>query len=183
LRTARDGRAILVLALVTISFLSGIFAGIGLNQSSFEQVPVASEVCFSPGNNCAAIVIQWINQAKTSIHVLMFTFTLQSIANVLIEAKNRGLDVRVVLERNQGANQPVQARLVEAGIEVRLDNNDALMHHKVAIIDSTIVVTGSFNWTESANTSNNENLVVIRDFDLVRMYESQFQVLWNESTR
>jgi phosphatidylserine/phosphatidylglycerophosphate/cardiolipin synthase-like enzyme len=112
----------------------------------------------------------------------MFTFTLQQLADALIDAKNRGVDVRVVLERSQEANEGVCSRLVAAGVEVRMDNNEALMHNKIAIVDSGVVLTGSFNWTESGNNSNNENLVVISDPILARSYEAQFQAIWNESS-
>jgi phosphatidylserine/phosphatidylglycerophosphate/cardiolipin synthase-like enzyme len=112
----------------------------------------------------------------------MFTFTLQQLADALIDAKNRGVDVRVVLERSQEANEGVRNRLLEAGVEVRMDNNEALMHDKIAVVDSGVVLTGSFNWTESANNSNNENLLVISDPILAQSYESQFQAIWNESS-
>lgn len=63
-----------------------------------------------------------------------------------------------------------------------MDNNDALMHDKIVVIDSTVVITGSFNWTQSANNSNNENFLVISDASLAQSYESQFQMVWNQSS-
>lgn len=92
------------------------------------------------------------------------------------------MDVRVVLERHQEANEVVRGRLLKAGIEVRIDSNEALMHDKIAVVDSEVILTGSFNWTESARSSNNENLIAISDPTLAQTYESQFQAIWNESS-
>lgn len=90
--------------------------------------------------------------------------------------------MRIVLERNQDANNEVRTGLVQAGVDVRMDNNEALMHDKIAVIDSSVVMTGSFNWTQSANTANNENLLVVSDPMLAQSYESQFQTVWEHSS-
>jgi len=174
------GKAVLLVAIVAIAFLLGVYVGTTFVHPELGQ-PL-TEVCFSPREDCASIVVRRISEAKASIHVLMFTFTLQRVADALIEAKSRGVDVRIVMERNQDVNNEVHMRLAEAGIEVRMDNNEALMHNKIAIIDSTVVITGSFNWTQSANNSNNENLLVIGDTALAQSYESQFQTVWNQSS-
>ena len=180
MRAPDVGRAILLVAILAIAFLSGIWFGTSLTQPAISQSQ--AQVCYSPRHDCASIVMHWITEARTSVHVLMFTFTLQQLADALIEAKNRGVDVRVVLERNQDANEAVRSRLLAAGVEVRMDNNEALMHDKIAILDSKVVLTGSFNWTESANNSNNENLLVISDLILAQSYEAQFEAIWNESS-
>ena len=157
-----------------------MWVGTSLTQSLTSRPQI--QACFSPEQDCAAIVVHWISQAKISVHVLMFTFTLPQVADALIDAKSRGLDVRVVLERSQETSEVVRGRLLKAGIEVRMDSNEALMHDKIAVVDSKLILTGSFNWTESAKSSNNENLLAISDPTLAQTYESQFQAIWNESS-
>ncbi len=73
-------------------------------------------------------------------------------------------------------------KLKNAGIEVKLDSNPALMHNKVAIIDGKIVITGSYNWSLNAETKNNENMIIIKSVELAEIYEKEFWEIWQEST-
>ena len=168
-----------MIAVLVIAFLSGVLVGRTMTNSA-EQPSI--QVCFSPEGKCSTVVISWIEQAKKSVHILMFTFTFQPLADALIEAKNRGVEIMVVLERTQEINDPIRNQLLNAGIQVRLDSNDATMHDKIAIIDSTIILTGSFNWTSSANSANDENLVVMSDSELAELFERQFLLVWNVSS-
>jgi len=68
--------------------------------------------------------------------------------------------------------------LVEKGIEVRISSNNYIMHNKFAVIDSKIVITGSYNWTASASTRNDENLLVIDDKEVILRFHKQFENLW-----
>ena len=72
-------------------------------------------------------------------------------------------------------------KLKAAGVPVRNDTNPGLMHNKVMIIDGKIVLTGSFNWSVSAEKKNNENLIVIRSLYVARVYEEEFDKIWNNS--
>jgi len=110
----------------------------------------------------------------------MYIFTLQNVAEALVSAHDRGVEVKIVFDKSQGSYS--QYALLKAGIGVRNDTNpDGIMHNKVAIIDNRIVITGSFNWTNSAENNNNENLIVIRSVDVASIYESEFQDIWNQS--
>jgi phosphatidylserine/phosphatidylglycerophosphate/cardiolipin synthase-like enzyme len=138
------------------------------------------QYCFSPGSNCASVLVSNFEKASVSIHVLIYSFTLGSIREALIRAKNRGVDVRVVMERdNVNATSSEYEALRLAGIDVRLDSNPALMHDKLAIVDGHIMITGSYNWTSAANNSNNENLVVIDDPRWAQAFEWQFQSVYS----
>jgi phosphatidylserine/phosphatidylglycerophosphate/cardiolipin synthase-like enzyme len=75
------------------------------------------------------------------------------------------------------------AELAELGIEIAVDASPAHMHHKFAIFDRRIVVTGSFNWTRSATTENNENIVVIEDPAVVQRFSDEFERLWKAFRR
>jgi phosphatidylserine/phosphatidylglycerophosphate/cardiolipin synthase-like enzyme len=133
---------------------------------------------FSPKGGCAERIIYWINRANTSVHVLIYSFTLTNIAEALIDAKNRGVDVKIVFEKEQISQYSQYFRLASAGISVRNDTNPDYMHNKVAIIDGVIVMTGSYNWSSSAENSNNENLIIIKSVNVAREYETVFYRIW-----
>jgi len=138
-------------------------------------------IYFSPKGGCEAQIIWWINRANISIHILIYSFTLDSISDELINAYNRGVDVKVVFEKNQVTKHSEYQKLKAAGVPVRNDTNPGLMHNKVMIIDGKIVLTGSFNWSVSAEKKNNENLIVIRSLYVARVYEEEFDKIWNNS--
>ncbi|MEM3022111.1 MAG: phospholipase D family protein [Candidatus Bathyarchaeia archaeon] len=140
------------------------------------------EVYFSPKGGCETRLLYWLSRANFSIHVLIYSFTLDSVGDALIAAHRRGLDVRIVMEGDEaGQGGSEYGRLKGAGVPVRLDTNPALMHNKVAIIDGSIVITGSFNWTASAEARNNENMIVIRSAQIAALYEEEFERVWGRS--
>jgi len=172
----------LVIAVFIFGLLLGTTLGIvyGRYGQSYLQpsAPPSYDVYFSPNGGCAEAVIYWIGRANQSIHVLIYIFSLDSIADALISAHRRGVEVKVVLDKSQSYSQ--FAVLKAAGIEVRNDTNwEGIMHNKIAIVDYGIVITGSFNWTGTAENNNNENMVVIHSADLASRYESEFQRIWN----
>jgi phosphatidylserine/phosphatidylglycerophosphate/cardiolipin synthase-like enzyme len=141
------------------------------------------EYAFSPGGKCANLVIKWIGRANSTIHVLIYSFTLDIVRDALIQAKNRGVDVKIVMEKqNWNGTGSEYMTLKNAGITVRLDSNPHLMHDKVAIIDGHIILTGSFNWSAAGNTDNDENLVVLDNQTWASAYEAQFQIIYSKAT-
>lgn len=119
-------------------------------------------VYFSPDGGCKNQVIYWASRANESIHVLIYSFTLDDVSDALIEAYNSGVEVQVVFEKQQISKYSEYPKLKQAGVAVRNDTNSGYMHNKVMIIDETIVLTGSFNWSAHAEEQNNENLIVIK---------------------
>lgn len=139
-------------------------------------------VCFSPKGRCANLLIYWINKANKSIHVMIYSFTLDEVANALIDAKNRDLDVKVVIEQKQADVKGSEfERLKKNGIKVRVDGNPALMHNKVTIIDGFIIIAGSYNYSSSAENRNDENLIVLFDKELASLYERRFEMIWDKA--
>jgi len=138
-------------------------------------------VYFSPKGGCEGQILYWISRANTSIHILMYSFTLDSISDELIEAHRRGIDVKVVFEKQQITEYSEYQKLKAAGVAVRNDTNSDLMHDKIMIIDNAIVLTGSFNWSSAGENENNENLIVIRRMDIADLYEQEFSKIWSES--
>ncbi len=128
------------------------------------------------------MLIAWFEKANSSIHVMIYSFTKDDLAAALVRAKNRGVEVRVVVNSDQrnarGGEYPV---LVAAGIGVRVDERSGLMHNKVAIVDGSVTATGSYNWSDAAENTNRENLVILKDPVLAAKYEENFGAVWEAS--
>jgi len=136
---------------------------------------------FSPKGGCERAIIEWINRANKSIHIMIYSFTLDSIGDALITAYKKGIEVLIIFEREQISKYSEDIKLKNSGINVKYDNNPALMHNKVMIIDNKVVLTGSFNWSYQAEDKNNENLLIIMDNELAELYEKEFQKIWSET--
>ena len=139
------------------------------------------EICFSPEGDCEARILYWIRKANHSVHVMVYTLTLDRVGDALIDAHKRGIDVKVILDRYNQEEGSEYDRLVQAGVPVRLHQGSGLMHNKVAIIDGSIAITGSYNWTGSAENENDENLLVIRSTQISDAYKKEFVKIWNTS--
>lgn len=140
--------------------------------------PSILAVRFSPRGGCAEQVNYWLGRANRTVHVLIYSFTLDSIGDSVLAAYGRGVDVKVVFEKQQVSQYSEYFRLAAAGVPVRNDTNPNLMHTKVAIIDGYIVLVGSFNWSAAADNDNNEVLLVIKSADLATSLEREFQRIW-----
>lgn len=134
---------------------------------------------FCPEDNCAQHVIDVINKANQSIYFMTFSFTDEDIVDSIL-FKNKNIVIKGIFETMQAGSEYSQyERLKEFGLDVIKDKNKANMHHKVFIIDNKIVITGSFNPTESADTRNDENLLIIYDEEIAKKYLQEFEKIWN----
>lgn len=134
---------------------------------------------FCPEDRCSSVVIRWIERANESIDLAIYSFTLDSIGDALLRAHSRGVRVRVIMEREQVNQYSEYMKLKKNGIEVKFDENDHYMHNKFMIIDGKVVLTGSYNYSSSADEYNDENLIVILDRGVAEAYESEFEEMWN----
>jgi len=148
--------------------------------SQFFLISLAkTEVYFSLYDNPQKEITKNINQAEAFINIAMYIFTDKEIALPLVKAQERGVKVRLYLDKDQVDYKYSQSRfLVQKGIKTRISSNKYIMHNKFAIIDNRILLTGSYNWTFSANHRNDENLMVIDDPELIARYQNQFEKLW-----
>lgn len=160
--------------------LVGFIFGTIYSPKLYTEEPQIIGVYFSPNGGCESAVVTWIGRANSTVHVLIYSFTLDTIGDALIRAHQRGVEVQVLFEKSQINQYSEYDRLRNAGINVRNDTNPELMHDKVMIVDSSIVLTGSFNWSISAQENNNENLVVISSRPVANGFEIDFQMIWNE---
>ena len=130
-------------------------------------------------------LIEKINAAQSSIHIVSFEFDLTRVAEALIAAKQRGVDVRWVTDDEHGLEadgEPGHGQfdmLENAGIEVRSDTRSALMHNKFWIFDGQVLWTGSTNITENGIFRQDNNTIVIQSAALAAIYEREFQEMWN----
>jgi len=160
------------LAIITLTI---IILSITISLSTLAK----TEVYFSLSDNPQKEIIKNINQAQASINIAMYIFTDREIALPLIKARERGVKVRLYLDQDQVDYQYSQSRfLVQKGIKARISTNNYIMHNKFAIIDNRLLLTGSYNWTFSANNRNDENLMVIDDPELIEIFQNQFVNLW-----
>jgi phosphatidylserine/phosphatidylglycerophosphate/cardiolipin synthase-like enzyme len=133
------------------------------------------EVYFSPKGGCTDAVVRELDSAKQTVFVQAYSFTSREIAAALNRAKERGVVVHVILDKtNIKESSNADADIARHGISVLVDSKHSIAHNKVIIIDSQVVVTGSFNFTEQAEHSNAENLLVIHDPALAERYLSNW---------
>jgi phosphatidylserine/phosphatidylglycerophosphate/cardiolipin synthase-like enzyme len=142
----------------------------------------STQAAFSPSPEAIALVQNTINHADYSIDLAAYSFTSYKIAYALIEAKQRGVEVRVLLDKAQGKRHYLAIKdLQEAGIPIRINRHYAIMHDKYLIVDDKTVETGSFNYTINAEKYNAENVIVIKNNKkLANLYLANWLKLWNE---
>ena len=135
------------------------------------------DVYFSPDDHIQAALVKLLDNAQTSINFLAYSFTSDPLGVAIRQSAAAGVKVAGVMEAEQVASNigTEYDAFRAAGLNVRLDGNRGQMHHKVMIIDQQIVVTGSYNFTASAENTNDENLIVIYNPDIAAQYLQEFQ--------
>lgn len=141
----------------------------------------STQVWFSESADLQSLVRQEIEAATSSVHVAIYTFTSEPIRDGLLTAHARGLDVKVCSDYDQ---YPLNADVIDALDRAGVPNgttggySGGIMHHKFVVIDGERVLTGSFNFTPSADNLNDENLLFLADPALAAQYEAAFSSLW-----
>ncbi len=138
------------------------------------------ECYFSPSDHTTSHIIGAINGAAHSVAFSLLTLTRRDIASAIVARKSAGAKVRGLLDN--GSDQGSQySYLVSENVDVLLKSaGPGLLHHKYGLIDAEnpawgpVLMTGSHNWTSSAENSNNENTLIIHDADLANQYLQEF---------
>lgn len=135
------------------------------------------EVCFTPGSDCTSLIVGEIDKAQTTLQLQAYSFTSKPIARAISDAKKRGIDVTVILDKSQTKHNKYSSAkyLSHQQIPVYIDYQPAIAHNKVIIIDDNTVITGSFNFTKAAQYDNAENVLVIHDKKLASLYAANLQ--------
>ncbi len=137
------------------------------------------DVVFSPGGDCLRRIVELLEGARGTLDVCVFTLTDDRIRDALLGAARRSVVVRVITDDEKTGDLGSDvATLRGAGIPVRTDRAESHMHHKFAIADGHVLVTGSYNWTRQAADHNQENLMVTDDARFVAPFQREFDALW-----
>lgn len=157
---------------------------------TFSSAEMVVQACFSPQGKCSSYIIRELEQAKKEILVAIYAFTSDELANAIVQARKRGVSIQVIVDREfDAANGRSKGKFLEAqnillrrvaGLKAgTLEKEAGLMHQKFAVIDRRLVLTGSYNWTHSAETLNDENLLLFRDAGpLAEEYRKAFFRVW-----
>lgn len=144
-----------------------------------KEAKVKSSAYFSPGENCLHRIQQFIREAQHSLDICVFTITDNRIADKIVDAHERGVNVRIISDNDKSEDLGSDFDyLLAKGIACRADRTDAHMHHKFAIADGHKLLNGSYNWTRSAATENNENVTVTNHKTMVGQFQNEFLRLW-----
>ncbi|MEY4363686.1 MAG: hypothetical protein RLZZ24_1038 [Pseudomonadota bacterium] len=179
--------AVLVLVLAVIEII-GARGGDSIAATQQSAVNGATAevlgVYFTPPAGAAQAIVRAIDESQREVLVQAYGFTHNAIAQALLRAQARGVQVRVVLdEKSDNTNRYVIGLFEQAQLPVGHDGRHAIAHNKVMVIDEQVVITGSFNFTNSAETRNAENFLILKSSDLAKTYKSQWQTHWEHSRR
>lgn len=154
-----------------------------LSIPSLSHAEPSIQVGFSPEGSARKLVLETIGSAKHSIQILAYAFQAPDIMRSLVDAKNRGVEVRVVIDKKRNLGKASKAAMdfvTRNGVELRTNDRFHIHHDKTIIVDGNTVETGSFNFAPSAETANSENVVVIRDMpEVSRQYIAHWQSRWD----
>ena len=128
-------------------------------------------------------IIPLVNSAQSSIRFLAFSFTDYPLANAMITRLRNGVNVAGVYERVGSDTEASEFKtLFCAGVPVRKDGNPSFMHNKIIVVDERYVVTGSMNYSTSAEEGNDENVIILDNPDIARLYLQDFDRIWAQAT-
>jgi phosphatidylserine/phosphatidylglycerophosphate/cardiolipin synthase-like enzyme len=165
-----------------------------LASLSSARADMAVQACFSPQGKCSTHILREIDNAKKELLVAVYAFTSDDLAGALVQAKKRGVIVQVIIDREFDSRndkskgkflelQKIPVRRLSGSKPPNLDREVGLMHQKFAVFDRQVVFTGSYNWTQSADSVNDENLLLFRDAGpLAEEYRRIFVRLWERKS-
>lgn len=162
----------------SITLTAAVLASvIGAGGAALFQPSSSWQVRYSPHGGCAELATRTIGEAKESVRVWSYSFTSKPIADALIKAHQRGVDVQMVIDApSASAHDSMADELSKAGVPVFADHKHKIMHMKAMVIDGKALLVGSFNWTHAAEDGNAESLLRIDDVALAARYIAN----WNE---
>ena len=152
--------------------------------SSFAKI----RIFFSPKGGAAEEIIKQIDNAESYIDIAMYSFTYEPIAEAIIRAKNRGVKIRILMDKGQSQGKYSKYKFfLDNDIAVIQDRHSGIMHNKIAVIDGKVLFTGSYNWSKSAEERNEENLLEFIDDEeikgeieeeIIKIYQERLDYLW-----
>lgn len=144
------------------------------------------EVYYGPDDAPLDRLTALYQRATRYLYVAVYGLTSPSAVEAMVAAKKRGVDVRVITdrERTEDVKQRTALRALQlAGIPILVNEHDGLMHLKQVVIDDELNTTGSMNHTTSGNRYNDERLDVIADRAITVKAREKFLAMWNDHAR
>lgn len=145
-----------------------------------------ASLAFSPDGGGTELVVQTIDSAHQSIRMQTYSFTEPAIGKALLAAHKRGVDVKVVVDKDHNGKKTtssVAEFLASNGVPVVVTSYFAIQHNKVIVVDGVTVQTGSFNYSRAASKSNAENVIVLSNCSqLAKPYLQDWQKVWDTGT-
>jgi phosphatidylserine/phosphatidylglycerophosphate/cardiolipin synthase-like enzyme len=160
---------------VAVFFLVGLF-----------QAPVdaaETEAYFSPEEGIKEIILKEVEASTSTIDLAILEITSPDMARALLNAKQRGVKVRIIADSRHANSKPSQITyLIRGGIPVKVlgGAKKGVMNHRFVILDGARVITGSYGWTEASERWNYENILVLEKSEAVTSYQKEFERLWRE---
>jgi hypothetical protein len=155
---------------------SGIFSTVTVSYT-----PVSA--LFSPDGGVRSQIISEINKAHSSIDIAIYSFTADEIREALVAAKDRGVAIRIIADSSQANGTGSEIGTLESlGFDVKRMSGESggIMHNKYMIIDSSILLTGSYNWSANAEDNNFENAIFIQGVSVIQDYVADFERIWEK---
>ena len=138
--------------------------------------PLRIETYFAAQDAVASRIVERVGRAQRKIHFLAFSFTHDGIAQAMLARKQTGAELQGVFETTGSSTRFSEyGRMKEAGVDVYLDGSGYAMHHKVLLLDDHTTIFGSFNFSENADQSNDENLLIVDDAAFTAVFEQEYQ--------
>jgi phosphatidylserine/phosphatidylglycerophosphate/cardiolipin synthase-like enzyme len=130
-----------------------------------------TQIYFSPHGGCTDAIVKEISKAKSEILVQAYSFTSKEIAKALVDAHKRGVHVETILDKSNKSKKYSAADFTHnMGIPTFIDAEHAIAHNKIMVIDKETVITGSFNFTKAAEERNAENVLILKNKELAKIY-------------
>jgi phosphatidylserine/phosphatidylglycerophosphate/cardiolipin synthase-like enzyme len=158
-------------------------------SGTFSSVPVSTassgaiDALFSPKGGIAATIVQEMRKTQTSMDIAIYSFTRDEIGDAVIAAKNRGVAIRIIVDSGQAPGPGSEiAKIEAAGIPVKRITGigtNGIMHNKYAILDGSVLLTGSYNWSTNAEENSFENAIFLRNSATISAYQANFNSIWN----
>lgn len=157
-----------------------------MNTVITAQENALTEAIFARGKSIAEVIESQLALSQNSIDAALHRLNSQRLARALADAGERGVDIRLVIDRSKYEKSQATRKLLSAcNLRFRLawgrDGTGSKMHHKFALLDHRLVITGSYNWTFASEARNHENILLLRERALVDTFRQEFEALWTSS--
>ncbi|UOQ92576.1 phospholipase D-like domain-containing protein [Halobacillus shinanisalinarum] len=178
---AAAGATTVIIGSITYGFYK--FAGKSkpVDEESAQVDYIFSKSTKSPKQK----IINVIDNSEKSLDIAMFLLTEGDFVTHITKANKRGVNVRVISDKTQAADQTKQTahiqKLIQSGVPVKINTHDGNMHLKVMISDKKLTTSGSYNFTYSAENKNDEVLVIIKSKKIAEEWADKFDEMWNDS--